>query len=134
MGGLFIREETLVLVRTGRSAALAGDEKTTAEKAIPVKLKHVSEQPAIDAQSRADFSVLSPGAMWWRWSQSGIACVTDMSVAVRVRAAMPTVAGGVATDKAKRTATMFWPMRIIMTYLIEGWLPQLFYLIGQKGA
>jgi hypothetical protein len=123
-----------VLVRTGRSAALAGDEKMTPEKATPVKLKHLSEQPARDAQSYADFSVLLPGAMWWRWSQSGIAFVTDISAAVRAPAAMPTVAGGVATDKAKRTATMVRPMRRIMTYLIQGWLPHSFYSNSDKSA
>jgi hypothetical protein len=62
-GGLPIREETWLLVRTGLSAALAGDEKAMPEKAIAVKLKQLSAQAAMDAQSFAVFCVWSPGAL-----------------------------------------------------------------------
>ncbi len=53
-----------MLVRTGLSAALAGDEKVMPEKPGAVKLKHVSAQAAMHAQSPAVFCVLSLGALW----------------------------------------------------------------------
>ncbi|MGP0087855.1 MAG: hypothetical protein ACLP0B_30190 [Steroidobacteraceae bacterium] len=54
-------------LRTGFSAAPAGDKKMTAEKPGAVNPKHVSAQAAMHAQSPAVFWVLSLGALWWCW-------------------------------------------------------------------
>jgi hypothetical protein len=118
-GGLPIREEILLLVRTGLSAALAGDEKAMPEKPVAVKLKHVSAQPAMHAASCAVFCVLSLGALWWWWSQSGIASDAEISVAIVAPAAMPVAAGSVATDRPIRTAKMVRPMRMIISYFVR---------------
>jgi hypothetical protein len=100
-------------VRTGLSAALAGDEKAMPEKTVAVKLKHLSAQAAMHAQSCAVLCVLSLGALWW-WSQSGIVSDADISVAVGTLAAKPIAAGSVATDRPTRTAKMVRPMRRVI--------------------
>src|SRR5450759_3070808 len=86
---------------------------------VPVKLKHLSAHPAIDAQSSMDFCVLPPGALWWWWSQSGIAGEAEISIAVVAPAAKPIAAGSVATDRATRTATMVRPIRMNPLYPSE---------------
>ena len=73
---------------------------------MAVKPKQMAAQAAIQAAWSADFCVLSAGALWWWWSQSGIACVTDISVAAVALAAKPTVAGSIATDRARTIAKM----------------------------
>jgi hypothetical protein len=106
-----------VTVRTGLSAVLAGDEKVMPEKPGAVKLKHVSAQAAIHAQSVAVLFVLSLGAWRW-WSQSGIALEADIFVAVATLAAKPVAAGSVATARLTRTAKMVRPMRRVMLYFV----------------
>jgi hypothetical protein len=101
-------------VRTGLSAALAGDEKAMPEKTVAVKLKHLSAQAAIHAQLSAVFCVLSLGTLWWWWSQSGIVSDADISVAVGALAAKPIAAGSVATDRPTRTAKIVRPMRMVI--------------------
>jgi len=105
-----------VRVRKGLSAALAGDEKAMPEKAVAVKLKHLSAQAAIHAQSSAALCVLPLGAAWW-WSQPGIVSDADISVVVVRLAAKPIAAGSVATDRPTRTAKMVRPIRMLIFYL-----------------
>jgi len=114
-GGLPICEETWVRVRTSLSVVLAGDEKAMPETTVAVKLKHLSAQAAIHAQSSAAWCVLPLGAVWW--SQSGIVSDADISVAVVKLAAKPIAAGSVATDRPTRTAKMARPIRILMFYI-----------------
>src|SRR5664280_2314100 len=87
-------------------------------KMVPVKLKHLSAHPAIDAQSSMYFCVLPLGALWW-WSQSGIAGEAEISIAVVAPDAKPIAAGSVATDRAIRTATMVRPIRMNPLYPSE---------------
>jgi hypothetical protein len=109
-----------VLVRTGLSAALAGVETAMLEKLTPVKLKHLSAHPAMDAQSSADFCVLSLGALWWWWSQSGIASTAAMAaLAAGNPAARPVAAGSEATDRATRAVKMVRPIRMVPLYPSE---------------
>lgn len=49
-------------MRMGSSATPAGDEKAMPKKVTPLKLKHLSAHPAIDAQLFVRFCVLSIGA------------------------------------------------------------------------
>jgi len=106
-----------VSVRTGLSAVLAGDEKVMPEEPGAVKLKHVSAQAAIHAQSVAVLFVLSLGVWRW-WSQSGIALEADIFVAVATLAAKPVAAGSVATARLIKTAKMVRPMRRVMLYFV----------------
>jgi hypothetical protein len=118
-GGLPICDQTVLLVRTSLSAALAGDEKAMPENPVAVKLKHVSAQAAMHAPSSAALCVLSLGALWWWWSQSGIVSAANISVAVVTPAAKPIAAGSIATDRATTIAKMVWPMRIFILYWSE---------------
>jgi hypothetical protein len=54
-GGLPISEETAPFIRTGLSAALAGDENAMPEKSVAVKLKQCNAQAAKQAKSSVDF-------------------------------------------------------------------------------
>jgi hypothetical protein len=107
-----MREATLPLVRTGLSAALAGNEKAMPEKVVAVKLKQFKAQAAMHAESSAVFCVLSADVVWWWCSQFGIAADADISVTDGALAAKPTAAGNEATDRLITMAIMVRPMRI----------------------
>ena len=108
-----------MLVRTGLSAALIGDEMMKLESPVAVKPKHASAQLAMQAASSVVFCVLSLGALWW-WSQSGIALDADTSVIVVVApAANPDAVGSVATDRATSMTKTVRPMRMFIRYFIK---------------
>ena len=57
-----MREEILLLVRTGLSAAPASGEKAMAETPVAVKPKQVSVHAVTQAPSSAEFCFCGPGA------------------------------------------------------------------------
>lgn len=102
-----------LVMRTGLSVVLTGDDKAISAKLGATKLKQLSAQPAMHAVSSAVFCV-SPVGTLWRWSQSAIVREAEISIAVVAPAAKPVAAGNVATDKPIRAARMARPMRRIM--------------------
>jgi hypothetical protein len=87
------------------------------ETSMAVKPKQMAAQATMQALSCAGFCVA--GALWWWWSQSGIACVTDISVAAETLAAKPIVAGSVAMATASRTVKTVRAMRFVTAAFVH---------------